>query len=887
MTPTRALLVHAIALAPALQGARAMVPAAGPARALAAQGAPATVQAEADETLAFRAIRAAEVAGDAGRLGAWTNADQPARVRARAALALETARRRGAARTVAEAVAAERGIESMRAALIAKFEADAPAAARELSLESAEDLLLREHAIPLGDTTLAIGLPSVAEWEEARALLAAVGSRLGSALVSPALQDGAPIATDPAVFRAHALKGLAAVLAADLAQCEAEGLVGAADDQAARAAARRRADEARAEAVRLLARASLCELPVPEALGDILALARGRVERDAALRERLLSRAADSRDPATALAARVTRWRDGGGRRPFPRVGTDGQPLDALARVACAAELRAGVPSGGDALAAAAAVEQALRRAGAESSDPTESIKRRRATATWFAERLPRELRVVASRADAPPALVAVAALGPDGATLLESAPDALARAAADSLLGPLVALRVAEWRAARGETGAAADSILSAVRAFAGMPSAREAIEIALEIRRTQNDDARLDEALALAIERFAADPAAFGWRCERIDLALFGRDGVRDLDRAATLLRAAARRDLSEAERNNVYLRQIELEVARLSGGLPWDEIAARTDLVGQFIEIGKTAMAFDVQSLPAIDPTASPAHVRTMPARMSVVRAEIAVVTGDAIKARILAERGLADPFVDEGSAVRAARIWILASLASGEAFRAPPQLRGVAARSASLREWTAEPLARLVDGAESAIAEGTQPRDPPGAIDTLAQLLSAGSARPSASTLRAQAFGRLAALDREKAAALAREAVEADPDDRRSRWVLAEALRGQPSAEARNEAFEIFRSLAPLSAPERDRYWWRAQLAQLELVSARTGRDRNPADIVGRVNRLEALDPVLGGPALAKRFEALRAKALEDSAASSGVGGQGDGRTTAAD
>ena len=112
----------------------------------------------------------------------------------------------------------------------------------------------------------------------------------------------------------------------------------------------------------------------------------------------------------------------------------------------------------------------------------------------------------------------------------------------------------------------------------------------------------------------------------------------------------------------------------------------------------------------------------------------------------------------------------------------------------------------------------------------------------------------------------AAELARGALAADANDRLSRWVLAESLREQPAAEARSEAFELYRQLSPLSATERDRFWWRAQLAQLEMVAARTGRDADPADIVGRVNRLEALDSALGGPGLAKRFEDIRDNAL---------------------
>ena len=831
---------------------------------------PAAVQSTSEETPLFRAIRAAEIAGESDRLGAWMAADQPPRVRARAALAVEAVRLRGAARTVAEAIAAEREIEKLRGALLAKVEADAPLVARELALESAEDLLLRLHAVPLGDVTVAIGLPSAAELAEARSVLAAVDARLGSSTVAAAFAANSDIATDPAVFRAHALKGLSRVLAADLAQCAADGLTDADSSASARTAARTSADAARIEAQRLLARASLCELPIPEALGDILALARGRVEGDAPVRDRLLARAADSGDPATALVARVARWRAAGGRGGFPVVGTESAPLEPLARLAYAAEMRARRGFDGSADAVAAPLVRSLQRAGAESRDPAVSIKRRRATADWFAERLPQEMLEFAARDDAPPALVAVATLAPEGSRVLDAAPDAAERAATDPLVGPVVALRVAEWRAARGESTAAADTILAAVRAFEGLPAARDAVAIALDLRRTaaRSPDRApaLDEALALAIERFGTDPAAFGWRCERIDLALFGPQPLRDLGRAASLLRSATRSDLPETDRNNLFLRQIELEVARLTDGLSWQAVAAREDLAAQFVELGKTAMVLDVQALPAIDPAASPLHVKTLPARMSAVRAEIALIANDALRSRIMAERACADPFVDDGTALRAARVWIDAALASGEPVHAPPELRAFAARSPELRDWIAAPLARLVDAAETAVAEGTIPRDPPGAIDALGSLLSAGSAQPSAASLRAKALGRLAALDRDMAAELARGALAADANDRLSRWVLAESLREQPAAEARSEAFELYRQLSPLSATERDRFWWRAQLAQLEMVAARTGRDADPADIVGRVNRLEALDSALGGPGLAKRFEDIRDNAL---------------------
>ena len=279
-----------------------------------------------------------------------------------------------------------------------------------------------------------------------------------------------------------------------------------------------------------------------------------------------------------------------------------------------------------------------------------------------------------------------------------------------------------------------------------------------------------------------------------------------------------------------------------------------------------------------MPAIDPSTSPWYTKTLPARVAAVRAAIALFTGDAIKACVLAERGYSDPFGDDATALRAARTWIEAALVTGQPVHAPPQLRTFAARSPAFRDWLRSPLARLLDDAESALAEGTVAKDPPGAIDALATLLSAGLDSPLAETRAAQALGRLAALDRAGAERYAREALDAGSESRLVRWVLAEALRSRAEVEmqmegqmeAQMEAFALYRELSPLAAADRDRFWWRAQLAQLELLAAQPSLAKGQADIVARVNRLTAIDATLGGPALAKRFEAVRAKALASGA-----------------
>ena len=61
-------------------------------------------------------------------------------------------------------------------------------------------------------------------------------------------------------------------------------------------------------------------------------------------------------------------------------------------------------------------------------------MRRRRATAEWFAERLPADVRALGASSDAPAALFAVAALTPTGARLIDDSPEAAMRAAREAL---------------------------------------------------------------------------------------------------------------------------------------------------------------------------------------------------------------------------------------------------------------------------------------------------------------------------------------------------------------------------------------------------------------------------------------------------------------------
>jgi hypothetical protein len=128
--------------------------------------------------------------------------------------------------------------------------------------------------------------------------------------------------------------------------------------------------------------------------------------------------------------------------------------------------------------------------------------------------------------------------------------------------------------------------------------------------------------------------------------------------------------------------------------------------------------------------------------------------------------------------------------------------------------------------------------------------------------------ARVYLALLAGDHAAAASAARDALARAPDDRPLLWALAESLRREGSRASLDEAFARFRVLAPIASRARDLWWWRGQLGQLEaLSSSESARGSSRADIVARVNQLSALDQVLGGEALRRRFESLRVRAAE--------------------
>jgi hypothetical protein len=136
-------------------------------------------------------------------------------------------------------------------------------------------------------------------------------------------------------------------------------------------------------------------------------------------------------------------------------------------------------------------------------------------------------------------------------------------------------------------------------------------------------------------------------------------------------------------------------------------------------------------------------------------------------------------------------------------------------------------------------------------------------------------RAAALAALATGDRDTAVRRSKAAVTAagttSPELRASRWLLAEALRLPAAREAardelprdRAEAFAILRELAPVAAEgaARDRYWWAAQIALLEILADEPARR---GDALARLNRLAAQDAAFGSVGLEVRVRELRQK-----------------------
>lgn len=792
-----------------------------------------------DPAATLGAIRASELALDAQALERRMREESDATARELAAIALEAVRVRLAETGARELRETEILLAGRRLALARRAGAACEACARELFLESAEDLLLRARAIGAADVAIAIGLPAPEELAASVRIEALAREALDEPVVAGAMKEGVDFATDAQGFRAAALAGLSALAEADRLRLAAD--LAAGPGLVARADPRERA--LRIAAAARLAQAAKTELRVGAALAATLAFARARADASASEREALLLSAAGAEDPALSFAARVESWARATGERAFPVPRAGDAPaavVEALGLLAACTEARAQIRAGEPLRAIASPLERLLLRV--KSADPT----RVRPTIETLAARTA-PIAALSRPADADAPVLTALALAAHGAPAFAASPELAERAAADPLLGPSIALRVAELAAAAGDLARAARVVTSAVRDFDGLPSARAAIELALEIdsARAKEDaagESAYDASLAVALRRFPTDPARDAWAVARADLALHPSFHAAETARAREALLtvapdgpAAPRRALREAE-----AAWIDLTARRARSADERREAAAQ--IRG---DAERCARAL------AGSPDA---------ARAETLAAVAALAAGAPEAAAERADRALAEPALDARTGERAALAAIEARSAIADAPQLPPEIARECARSTAVAARLDGELVRRTQSlAESLLArppESGLSLAPAGDLARLADLARARGDAPSA--IEARALAALLAGDCAEALRLSAGASDAQ---RSLDMLAAEALRCAGDDASRASAFERMKRLAPVSAAERDLVWWRAQLGQLEIAAA-TGTRR--ADIVSRVNRLALLDPGFADPRLARRFEALRAE-----------------------
>ena len=860
----------------------------------------------------FRQLRSDEIAGNLAALtaaaaadaGAGADADADAKhddwAQRRAGLGRDAVIARNAAKSGAGARAAEEHIDQMRAALAAQIAADDPACARELVLECAEDLLLRMITADASDAMLAIGLPTPQEIARVRAVVLVARARLASELLAPACAPTADVATDAIVFRTRFLAGIAALCAADADECARRALDPALatgpDSTTGRGSATgpesatgrgsatgpdAATDTMRNDAARWLDDAARSELPVPQDISTMLALARARATSDPILRARLLGEARASTDAVGNYVARVESWRNA--RADGVAFPTAPSSNPALAFLAATAETRARMERNESAAQIAAPLERALRVAALareskgdaigsaapnafDSSNPRPSQpdERLQNMAASFALRMNTRLLEIAASDDCPPLLLALASMHPAGTHLRAQRRDALIAAARDPLIAPWLAVALARALQAQGLMVEAADVLVSMVETTDGLAVARDAMDIALVIRRAQAardaaGEIALDYALSVAVRKIIDSPAEGvifrdAWLLERVDLALFARWTLANPDRAAEILLGVS---TVASMKDARAVRAIEIEGARVSSVAPSSKrdaamkIAADAEIVGAQID---------------------PAHGDLL-ARAQCLRAEMLVIAGRRADASTCAARAMTSTDIDPRTAMRAAAAWISANAAHDGAIQPPAALMALASTDAQVGELASAPLRAACDGVEAAIVEGNRANAAKLVRDQLApwaQLASASTSAPTAELARAPILLALATGATTDAIERARLACAAWPDDRRLRWLLAESMRAgiADDARLRAQSFAIFRALAPMAAPIRDDVWWRAQLAQLEMLGLdATDTSANADEIIARINRLRAFDPQFSDKLLARRFDALRSK-LED-------------------
>lgn len=842
----------------------------------------------------FRQLRSDEIAGNLAALtaaaagaGADAGAGHDDWAQRRAGLGRDAVIARNAAKSGAEARAAEENIDQMRAALAAQIAADDPACARELMLECAEDLLLRMITADASDAMLAIGLATPQEIARVRAVVLVARARLASELLAPACAPTADVATDAIVFRARFLAGIAALCAADADECARRALDPALATGRGSATGRDAAtDTLRNDAARWLDDAARSELPIPQDISAMLALARARATTDPILRARLLVEARASTDAVGSYVARVESWRSA--RADGAAFPTAPSSNPALAFLAATAEARARMERNESAAQIAAPLERALRIAALarESTGdaigsaapnafdnsnprPSQPDERLQNMAASFALRMNARLLEIAASDDCPPLLLALASMHPAGTHLRAQRRDALIAAARDPLIAPWLAVALARALQAEGRMVEAADVLVSMVETTDGLAVARDAMDIALVIRRAQAardaaGEIALDHALSVAARKIIDSPAEGAifrdaWLLERVDLALFARWTLANPDRAAEILLGVS---TVASMKDARAVRAIEIEGARVSSVAPTSKrdaalrVAAGAEIVGAEI----------------VGAEIDPAHGDLL-ARAQCLRAEMLVIAGRRAEASTCAARAMTSTDIDPRTAMRAAAAWISANAANDGAIQPPAALMALASTDAQVGELASAPLRAASDGVEAAIVEGNHANAAKLARDQLApwaQLASASTSAPTVELARAPILLALATGATADAIERARLACAAWPDDRRLRWLLAESMRAgiADDARLRAQSFAIFRALAPMAAPIRDDVWWRAQLAQLEMLGLdATDISANADEILARINRLRAFDPQFSNKLLARRFDALRSK-LED-------------------
>jgi hypothetical protein len=777
-----------------------------------AHAAPHAALQAADELVGdFRAIRAAEAAMDRARIDEILQLADGARrgeprglVAARARNALEAIELRRAATTAAALVAAEDAIESSRDALIESLHGAALGAGRPLEAELALESAEDLLLRRLAATATDAMLAVGIPLEAELDAANRVSTTVRARLADPALAAPGDASRS---FRVRVLRGLSALLEHDLARLAQK------DD------AKRSASEARARALAALDEALASGIEAPQALKDVLALAQARSSSDPGRRAALLQTAAESDDDATALVAKVEAWRDARLSGDAPRAGAG---VDLLAQLSLAAEVRARAEAGEGAASIAAATERWIDRAGRGSIEAA-------------AQRLAAVLATIPVDETASPTLVALRVLLPAGRSPVPPR-EALLAAARDPRVGPAVAIRVAETLLREGNADGAASLILASIERFDELPAARGALEIALEVRRLRalsavsarvaaadgaptREDAALAEALRLASSRFAGDAAAPSWRLER---ALLENEdssaGTASAEAAGAtppwLVRALGAHEEIRAADAARARGDMQVAFARLDGALALlapsaERVAAHTHAERRVALLAARRWL----ELAASDDAPRDASTEA-PAALALLAAAAPAVGAHA--------RAALPALNDRGALVL-------------DLF---PSREAAAPLEATLRSFAGLAGATAPDGGDNRVCAA------------------------------ARAIADLLAGDHAAAEAAARAALVRAADDRALLWVLAESLRRAGTRESLDESFTRFRALAPVAREDRDIWWWRGQLGQLEVLSVSIAeRQASRADIVARVNQLSTLDPALGGGALRARFEKVRMRAEE--------------------